>query len=110
VFKPLIPVARFCRFTYVHLMKYTKSISPTARDDALIPRQGEAVKSDNTSDDLRAGLRLLEREHLAALRRTIADGDAAYARHEFKRYAVPGDLAAELKVKLGSRPSRRADG
>jgi antitoxin ParD1/3/4 len=83
-------------------MQYRKTISLTAKDDAFIAGQIEAVEFGNASEVLRAGLRLLEQEQLklAALRQRIADGEAAYARGDFKRYAEPGDLAAELKTIL----------
>lgn len=37
---------------------------------------------------------------LEALRLAIDQGNAAYARGEFKSYAAPGDFAADLKAKL----------
>lgn len=83
-------------------MQHRKTISLTAKDDAFIAEQLESGEFGNASEVVRAGLRLLEQEQLklAALRRAIDDGDAAYARGEFTSYAKPGDLAADLKAKL----------
>jgi len=83
-------------------MQHRKTISLTAKDDAFIAEQLESGEFGNASEVVRAGLRLLEQEQLklAALRRAIDEGDAAYARSEFTSYAKPGDLAADLKAKL----------
>ncbi len=37
---------------------------------------------------------------LEALRQAIDEGDAAFARGEFKSYTIPGELAADLKTRL----------
>jgi antitoxin ParD1/3/4 len=87
-------------------MQHRKTISLTSKDDAFINGQVETGEFGNASEVLRAGLRLLEQEQLklAALRQAIAEGDAARARGEFKRYSAVGDLATELKAKLRLRP------
>jgi antitoxin ParD1/3/4 len=90
-------------------MQYRKTISLTSKDDAFINGQIETGEFGNASEVLRAGLRLLEQEQLklVALRQAIAEGDAAYAGGEFKRYYAPGDLAAELKAKLRKSAGQR---
>jgi antitoxin ParD1/3/4 len=90
-------------------MQHRKTISLTSKDDAFINRQIETGEFGNASEVLRAGLRLLEQEQLklVALRQAIAEGDAAYAGGEFKRYSTPGDLAAELKAKLRESAGQR---
>jgi antitoxin ParD1/3/4 len=91
-------------------MQHRKTISLTPKDDAFINGQIEAGEFGNASEVLRAGLRLLEQEQLklASLRQAIAEGDAAFERGEFKRYAAPGDLAAELKAKLRKSAGRQS--
>ncbi|HRD74693.1 MAG TPA: type II toxin-antitoxin system ParD family antitoxin [Hyphomicrobiaceae bacterium] len=83
-------------------MQHRKTISLTAKDDAFIAAQLDSGEYGNASEVIRAGLRLLEREHLklAELRNAIAEGDAAYARGDVTRYTEPGQLAANLKAKL----------
>lgn len=83
-------------------MQHRKTISLTAKDDAFIAAQLDSGEFGNASEVVRAGLRLLEQEQLklTALRHSIDEGDAAYARGEFKTYSNPGELAAELKAKL----------
>jgi antitoxin ParD1/3/4 len=91
-------------------MQHRKTISLTAKDDAFIAAQLDAGEYGNASEVVRAGLRLLEQEKLKleALRRSIDEGDAAYARGEFKAYANTNEFAADLKSGLRKRqePSR----
>jgi antitoxin ParD1/3/4 len=83
-------------------MSQRKTISLTDRDDQFIGDQVATGAFGNASEVIRAGLHLLEQKQLelAALRQKIAEGDAAYARGDFVRYAEPGQLAADLKAKL----------
>jgi len=84
------------------MQQHRKTISLTARDDAFIAAQLESGEFGNASEVIRAGLRLLEQEQLklAALRKAIDEGDAAYDRGDFTRYSKPGALADDLKAKL----------
>jgi hypothetical protein len=51
-------------------------------------------------------------EHLmlSALRNAVDEGDAAYARGEFKIYSYAGELVAELKAKLLNAQVNSASG
>lgn len=86
-------------------MQHRKTISLTSKDDAFIAGQVEAGEYGNASEVVRAGLRLLEQEQLrlAALRRSIEDGDRdadAGRTTAYKR----GQLAGKLKARLEKRP------
>ena len=83
-------------------MQHRRTISLTSRDDTFIADQIERGEYGNASEVVRAGLRLLEQEQLklAALRKAIDEGDAAYAQGDFQVYTAPGQLAADLKAKL----------
>lgn len=85
-------------------MQHRKTVSLTSKDDEFITAQISAGEFGNASEVVRAGLRLLELEQikLQTLRKAIADGDAAYDRGEYATYE-PGQLAARLKGKLGTR-------
>lgn len=84
-------------------MQHRKTVSLTSKDDQFITAQVDAGEFGNASEVVRAGLRLLEREQikLAALRQTIAEGDADIARGDFQTYEA-GQLAARLKANLES--------
>ena len=86
-------------------MQHRKTISLTAKDDAFIAAQVDSGEYGNASEVVRAGLRLLEQEklELAALRRAVAEGDAAYARGEYTAYKERGQLATDLKARLRKR-------
>jgi antitoxin ParD1/3/4 len=86
-------------------MHHRKTISLTERDDSFISAQLAAGEFGNASEVIRAGLRLLEQEQLKlrALRQAIAEGDAAYARGDFRSYTAPGQLAEDLKDRLRKR-------
>ena len=83
-------------------MSNRKTVSLTEKDEQFIVSQVASGAFGNASEVVRAGLHLLEQRQLelAALRQTIAEGDAAFARGEYKTYTAPGQLAAELKAKL----------
>jgi antitoxin ParD1/3/4 len=107
----IIPIALFRASHYNELMQHRKTISLTAKDDAFIASQLDCGEYGNASEVVRAGLRLLEQEKLklAALRQAIDEGDAAFARGEFKTYNAPGQLAADLKAKLLKNHDRSRD-
>lgn len=93
-------------------MQHRKTISLTAKDDTFIAQQLESGEYGNASEVIRAGLRLLEQEQLklAALRKSIAEGDEAYAQGAFKSYEAASDFAADLKAGLLKRqPSHSRD-
>ena len=92
-------------------MQHRKTISLTAKDDAFIAAQLDAGEYGNASEVVRAGLRLLEQEKLklAALRKSIDEGDSAYARGDFTTYTKQDDLAADLKGRLLKRQPRSRD-
>ncbi len=83
-------------------MQHRKTISLTKRDDAFIADQVDAGEYGNASEVVRAGLRLLEQEHLklATLRKDIAKGDADVKHGRAKAYQ-PGQVAARLKKRVG---------
>lgn len=92
-------------------MQHRKTISLTDKDDAFITGQLASGEFGNASEVVRAGLRLLEQEQLklAALRKMIEEGDAAYARGDYKTYDAPGQLADDLKTALLQRRGKSRD-
>ncbi len=103
----IIQVARFRASTYNSVMQHRKTISLTARDDGFIADQIDAGEYGNASEVVRAGLRLLEQEHLklAALRKDIAKGDADVKHGRTKTYQ-PGQVGARLKKRIGKTKHR----
>lgn len=91
-------------------MQHRKTISLTEKDDAFIAAQVDSGEFGNASEVVRAGLRLLEQHQLrlAALRKAVAEGDAALAEGDGTTYTQPGQLAADLKSRL--LKSRAPDG
>jgi antitoxin ParD1/3/4 len=85
-------------------MQVRKTISLTKRDEDFINAQIHTGEFNNSSEVLRAGLRLLEQEQLRlqALRLAVAEGDADAAAGRLTGYA-PGDVAARMKAALRGR-------
>ena len=80
------------------MTQHRKTVALTDRDDRFIADQIANGEYGNASEVVRAGLRLLEQEHLKlkALRQAIAQGDADLAAGRFKSYKA-GELAQELR-------------
>ena len=85
-------------------MQIRKTVSLSERDENFIDGQIATGEYNNASEIVRAGLRLLEREHLnlAALRLAIVEGDNDIAVGRSKRYA-PGELLSEFRDVIPGR-------
>ena len=86
----------------------TLTLRPDAETDDIITRQIAKGRFATPEEVVRAGLLLLDREEaeLEELRRLVDEGDAAYARGDYKSYSSSADLLADIK-RLGEARSRK---